>query len=154
MQARAVQSVEGDVPHIAKRLRAVDLKEIAIISGRDPLEALQDGYERSDDPRTILAPNVEPVAMFGVVPFTPGVGGVWLLGTDRFTEIETIKPFMRWCRPWVDDMQSRHPILFNHIWRGNEVSQRWLRWCGFEFFPTDNPEILRFERHLCVNQRP
>lgn len=150
MKATVRPSVVEDCHHLAPRLRAVDRFELSLLSDRDPLDTLLHGFEHSDDPRTILAPDGEPVGMFGVVPFSPGVGVVWMLAADRFTEIETIKPFLRWCRPWVEDMQSRWPIMFNLIWTGNDTSLRWLRWCGFEFSPTRHPEILRFERRANV----
>ncbi len=146
MEAHVRSALRDDVPLLARRLRAVDLHEIAVLSGRTPEAALQRAFETTSQAWSIVDAEGVPFAMFGVATYSPGVGSVWLLATDDFTRAEHRRPFARHCRAWVEAMQADYPILFNFISRENALSIRWLKWCGFEFAPTAHPDFLIFTR--------
>lgn len=160
-QAYVRKSTQEDVEFLASRLREIDAAEVEALSGRDPAAVLSQGLEDSDPCMTIMSPSGEPVAMFGVVPMSPGLGSIWLLGTDKLEHKDVVRTFLRYCRRWVEGLGKRYPVMFNYVHFSNKKTIRWLRWLGFEF--QEDPRILgakaepfyMFTRKpQCANPRP
>ena len=61
----------------------------------------------------------------------PGLGGVWMLGTDALLEIP--RELMVESPRWIDFLNTIYPTLSNFVDERNEVSMRWLDLMGFEF---------------------
>ncbi len=152
-------SVAGDVDCLALRLRQSDAVEIAALSGRDPHTSLSEGLLLSRPCLTVVGTNDTPVAMFGVVPVSPGLGCIWLLGSDELESPKVARTFLRHCHKWVDGLGKKYPVMFNFAHFSNTKTIRWLRWLGFEF--TEEPRIIGvkaepfyiFQRKLCANRQ-
>lgn len=130
MEGADPEWIASSVHHVAQHMRAQDVAEIAAMHpGEDPYEVLRLSVSLSTCGWIILAGD-EPVAIFGAAPTAlPGIGCVWLLGTDNL--VRQAHSFARQTPFYVDLMHENYPILFNHIDSRNTVSMRWLKWGGF-----------------------
>lgn len=132
----------------------MDKTEIREASGQDPAVCLREAVTQCDPCHTLVADDGELLAMHGVTPFAPGVGVVWLLGTDGcFAGIRSRK-FLKLTKLWLDEQHKRYPVMFNYIRYDNITSIRWLSWSGCTF-PGDTVEhsgvpYFLFERHCRV----
>jgi hypothetical protein len=128
---RVRKALREDAVELARKLRAADLQEIKANLGKDPLTVLEQGVNDSDPCYAVVNEQDRPLALFGVVPDTvdEDVGLVWLLGSDELAE----HPFfvLRNSRKWVEILQRRYRVLWNHIDARNELHMRWLQWSGF-----------------------
>lgn len=135
-----------DANEVARNLRSADLQEIRANLGEDPLTVLRKGIAESDPCYAVVDQEDRAFALFGVVPDTgdADVGLVWLLASDELAE----HPFfvLRNTRKWVEILQRRYRVLWNHIDARNELHIRWLRWSGFT--------LLRRIEKYGVEQRP
>jgi hypothetical protein len=69
--------------------------------------------------------------MFGAAPHPlPGVGVVWMLGTDGI--LKNSFGIARATRRYFDTLNDAYFVLWNYIDARNVVSLRWLRWGGFK----------------------
>jgi hypothetical protein len=120
------------VDHIADNMRAEDRDEVAAMqSGVTVLDALRQSVSLSSHGFSIMDRAGEPVAIFGAAPHPlPGVGVVWMLGTDGIRR--EAQGIARNTRPYLDVLNEAYPILWNYIDDRNKVSLRWLKWGGFE----------------------
>lgn len=138
-----------DCKVIADNIRDADRDEIQAASGQTPLVGILAGYEHSDVPFTILADGV-PAAMFGAGPAAPGVGMIWLLGTDLLLGNTT--RFLRESRFWLEQCARPYDLLFNYVDARNTVHIRWIEWLGFTFinqhddFGVERRPFLEFVR--------
>lgn len=128
-------SVAADAQRLAPRLRRADVTEIEASSTKTPLESIQAGIEHSSKCFTIVSPT-DPEKVFGVfgvvdIPGTPGVGLVWLLGSDDLTRIAY--KFLRHSKEWLEVLFEDAKLLCNAVDERNTVHIRWLRWLGFTF---------------------
>lgn len=146
MMLKHIESTEGHAQHLAQNLRDADRAEIQAASGQRPLDVLLSGFSISEPCRTIVAPDGEPLSMFGVVPIADrkGVGAVWLLASPRLVEFS--RSFLRQSRAVVAELHRNYPVLFNYTDARNTVHHKWLRWCGFKFIKTHD--------HFGVERRP
>ena len=142
-------SVLHDCQVIAENIREDDRREILAMSGGEPLEAMVAGFIHSDKPRTVLVGET-PVAMFGSGEVEPGVGVVWLLGTDGIEDISI--QFLRESKHWLEQLHDKYEMLFNYVDERNTVHIKWLRWLGFKFinrheqFGVENRPFIEFVR--------
>ena len=113
----------GDCVYLAKHLREADQNEVQAVCGECNLEALVFSWAQTPDPLAIVEGET-PAGIFGVVPVEPGVGAVWLVGTDAITHGRW--SFLRESRQWLD-------LLFNYVDERNTVHLRWIEWLGFTF---------------------
>jgi hypothetical protein len=127
------RAIADDAYYLAPRLRSADLQEIKAGSGCDPLAMLLDGIKKSDRCFAVIAPDVEPVAVFGVVPFPdkPGVGIPWMLGSDKLLDFR--KQLLREGRTHLARLARHYTMLVNSVDKRNTVHIRWLRWMGVTF---------------------
>jgi hypothetical protein len=121
-----------DILAVANNMRAADVAEVHAASGREPKEVLLQCFFEGKPCLTICDTNDMPVAMWGVVPVSEMVGGVWLLGTDALVkDSKTRMGFLRQARAAVDQVQEEYPVLANCVDARNKVHVRWLQWMGF-----------------------
>lgn len=122
---------------MAPHLRASDVLEVYRASGQDPLDALLDSVELSDEDMCWAALyNKLPVAMFGANLLDKGdveddlsIGGIWLLATPGiyYNRID----FHRQAKKHVKIMHERYEYLTNFIDIDNLPTQAWLPRLGF-----------------------
>ena len=142
-------SVLHDCHMIAENIREDDRREILAMSGGEPLDAMVSGFLHSDNPRTVLVGDT-PIAMFGSSEVEPGVGMVWLLGTDGIHDIS--RQFLRESKHWLEQLHDNYEMLFNYVDERNTVHIKWLKWLGFKFinrheqFGVENRPFFEFVR--------
>jgi|3_EtaG_2_1085321.scaffolds.fasta_scaffold20576_2 hypothetical protein len=137
-------STVEDCEPVFNNLREDDSNEVQAVLGQSELAALVFAWEQTPKPFAIVSDRGTAEAIFGVVPVEPGVGAVWLLGTDALVEARF--QFLRESRKWVEEVAQGYNLLFNYIDERNSVHQDWLRWTGFTF-------IARHEKYG-VEERP
>ena len=139
-QGRNWQIVPAHAAHtgyIARHMRGIDRREVWAFHRHTPQEALDYSLAASQRGKGIAwtcLVDDRPAFMFGVAP-DPfenmlDVGRAWLLATNDIYRIA--KSFVQHSKFYVDEMQRRFDFLSNYVHCKNVVSQRWLKWCGFE----------------------
>lgn len=115
--------------HISRHMRQADLDEIeAMGTGTD---ALHLSVALSTHGFAVMDREGVPCAMFGAAPHPlPGVGVVWMLGTDGIRR--EAYSIAKATRRYFDTLNDPYPVLWNYIDARNTVSLRWLRWGGFK----------------------
>lgn len=136
-------SKPGDCVYLEKHLREADRNEVQATLGKCDLEALLLSWSYTKDPYTIFKGET-PAGVFGVAPFRPGIGCIWLLGTDDLVRCRW--SFLRQSRHWMNHVSSGFQLLFNYVDERNTVHIKWIEWLGFTF-------IARHEKHG-YEQRP
>jgi hypothetical protein len=135
-----------DSAALAAKLRAADVQEIRAHLGQEPLTVLDDGIASSAPCYAVVDGSDVVIALFGVVPDRreADVGLVWLLASDELHR----HPFfvLRNSRKWVELLQEKYRVLWNHIDARNELHIRWLQWSGFT--------LLQLIEKFGVEQRP
>ena len=123
--------VAGWLVHLADNLRGSDAAEVKASSGIAPRDCLHLSFRMSSHAYAVLDRAGEPVAIFGAVPHpVPGIGIVWMLGTDGIKR--NAAAIARQTRPRLDDLNRAYVTLWNYVDARNALSLRWLRWGGFD----------------------
>ena len=120
---------------LAPRLRESDKIEIYASSGMEPLEALLQSIEVSDEDMCWAATlNGLPVAMFGANHLMGEgenkIGGIWMLCSPAIYTNK--RDFMRKCQQYLAIMHERYEYLTNFIDSRNVPSMHWLPHLGFK----------------------
>jgi hypothetical protein len=130
---------EGDVEDLDGRLRAADLKELAAhgVPGRG---ALFCGLADSS-PCYAIEHEGRCIALFGATahPGDPGIGHVWLLGSDEVQEISF--QFLRESKRWLAEISKPYSLVCNVVHEENRLHIRWLKFLGFRFLRREKPFI-------------
>ena len=125
------QSVFQDCRDLAPHMREQDANEVMASNGLSPLRALQRGYNASSpECFTIIHEDGSIVGMFGLA-VNEIFASPWLLGSDKLPE--TKKVILPVSAKWVEEMNTRHPLLLNYVHADNTVSMKWLKSLGFQF---------------------
>lgn len=125
--------IAGDIAHVGNHLRDDDKREV--IAMRGDVRSMQDVLALSVLCSThcwaAVAPDHEPIALFGVAPVSllGGIGSPWLLGTER--TVRYASALVRQGRYYVQVMREAYPDLTNYVDARNERSIRWLQRLGF-----------------------
>lgn len=115
---------------LAPYIRISDRIEIWAASGMEPLEALIESIEVSDEDMCWAATlNGLPVAMFGANRLCEEIGGIWMLTSNGIYTNK--RDFMRQCKKYLAVMHERYQYLTNFIDERNLPSMRWLPRLGF-----------------------
>ncbi len=135
----ARQATEADAHDLAPRLRAADLREIEVASGRDPLAVLLDGLRLSPVAR-VLTYRGRVVAMYGAAAW-PGFGGEvgcpWMLASDELPQHP--RAFLRLAPRMVGEQLEAYPGgLYGIVDVRNHAHMRWIEWAGFTLGGTHN----------------
>lgn len=118
-----------DGKHIAANMRDMDVFECRA-AGLEPLEAINDGVEKSSQVWTFCYGNL-PLCVFGAVPDSVGGAVFWLLGTKDIRHHK--RAFMMASKKYRDIYLNRYRYLTNVVCMENHESVRWLKWLGAEF---------------------
>lgn len=117
------------VDHLQGKLRQQDRDEVIAATGMEPDAALRRSFSHSTLTWAVELQG-QAIALFGVgVGGIKGVGNPWLLGTDCLAAAG--RSFVLHSRHYVRCMLERFPMLANVVDGRNQLSLRWLRWCGF-----------------------
>lgn len=130
-------SIPEDIGTIAVSMRPADRKEVKLLSGQEPLDALTQSYVHSKVTRT-LSHKDTPLIMYGTAEFQPGVGIVWGLGSDALDD--HVLGFLRMSRPEVEILQEGYRTLFNYVHATNELHLKWVKFVGFTLFDPQTHE--------------
>ena len=125
-------AVRQDAKDLAPRLRESDVREIAAASGMEPEAAMLSSIVESDADMVWAAwLDDGPEVLFGanVMDDNLGLGGIWMLGSDRI--YENPRNFMEHCVHYLDVMHSRYPLLTNFVSVHHHSANRWMRKLGF-----------------------
>ena len=136
-------SIESDCEYLAHNLRRADHNEVKAALGVVSPEALLFSMRNTENPFTIIDGST-PAGIFGVAPIEPGVGAIWLLGTDALVRGKW--RFLRQSKKWMNHVSDGYDLLFNFVDERNVLHIRWIAWLGFSF-------IYRHEKYG-VEQRP
>lgn len=116
--------------YVEQHLRSADRQEVLASSGMAPTLAVCTSYQLSTHGAFILDADGVPIGAFGAAPHPlPGVGVVWMLGTDGIER--NARAIARASRPVKDRLNSAYPLLWNYVDERNRVSIRWLEWAGY-----------------------
>ena len=83
-----------------------------------------------------------------------------MVGTPAMDHRRAAITIARNTRPYLDEMLTAYPVLWNHIDARNAKSIRWLLWSGFRVTEAcpghghGGELFLRFERALAQNSTP
>ena len=119
-----------DCSILAKTMRKADKREVHLLAGLSPKQALIESFNASLLERYTLTLNGEVICMFGVgvSPHTKW-STPWLLGSEKIKTIPVT--FIRESRRYMERWQ--HPLLLNYVHAENTLSIAWLKALGFTF---------------------
>ena len=153
-------SREGDAEALAPHLRAMDRKEVRVISQKAPLDVLRLGFVHSSPAFTLLFPGTEEVMGMGGIG-SPG-NVVWLLLHkralhDRDTRRQFIRMSKKVLRWLLENTSSGGGFMGNVTLPQNTHVLRWLVWMGavvdrVEAEHQDNPCGRTLARFVFVQQ--
>ena len=133
-----------DAADLAPRLRALDLREIELSSGNDPLTTLTNAIDISEDTVAIVI-NDQLSALAGVAS-----GVVWLLCAPEIPQVGS--RLIEEGRVWIDAMVEKYGHLHNYVLAEHTEAIQFIEL--FNFTLTDRAlvnghEFIHFERsHL------
>lgn len=114
-------------------MRPADRREVMLLSGQEPEEALTDCYDNSEICRTLSFGDT-PLIMYG----TTKDGIVWGLGSSEIDK--HTMGFLRVSREEVELLQGDHEQIYNFVHADNELHLKWVEFVGFKIFDrVDHP---------------
>jgi len=136
--------MDGDIEKLAATMREADKREIAAVSGRSPVEVLQEGLDISTEVWTATL-NDRVLCMFGVVGertefIGARVGVAWLLTSELVDKAP--KLFWKACQVELKNLLERWDVLYNAIDARHEKALRWATRLGFQFEPPQQGGVL------------
>lgn len=140
----------GDIRDLAGRLRLADILELRAGTGHTPVEALNFSAQASEL-LWAIEDNGRCEGLFGLAYGAEDVGIPWLLASEELEKFA--RQFLRQSRHYVNEMQSRYPVLTNVVDARHVSAQRWLEWCGFKvlhYLPAFGREQLPFIQYIRV----
>lgn len=115
---------------LAKTMREADKREVYLLAGMSPKQALIESFNSSPLERYTVVLNGEVICMFGVgVSNNARWATPWLLGSEKIKTIPVtfIRESKRYLKKW------QHPLLLNYVHAENTLSIAWLKALGFTF---------------------
>lgn len=111
----------------------------------DPAKALAEVAFESDIGFICYDKNGNPRGAGGVLP----TRNIWFVVTAGLTKSETV-PWLKRAREITAELLTKHRPLWGHCLESNELSMMWMKWCGFDFAPTDSPANYEIDgkRHI------
>lgn len=72
------------------------------------------------------------MGMYGVVPCSPKVGRIWMLGHKSMTsDYKDVRDFLRHSPMELQKFHCNYPLLYNYVDARNETHIKWIKWMGF-----------------------
>ena len=150
---RLIPPSEADLRHIARHLRAGDMRELQATRGDDfdVVACLLASVAGSEVAHVAVTPYGEPIAVFGLAPISllGGQGCPWMLGTETLNLYgrDVVLMGKHFARQWG----QRYDTLFNYVDARNLRAVAWLRHSGYTLFKAEPRGVQgepfhRFER--------
>lgn len=136
MAVKFVKPNQNLVDVIARDMRQADVVEVWEARHLTPLEALMDGWSKSEL-SAVVTVDKKPCVMLGLVvrDVLSDIGSPWLLGTNE--ALKHKRQFVSLVEPVLNHMFTRCSLLYNWVHSENHDSIRWLKRIGFII---DEPE--------------
>ena len=134
-----VEAHAGHIPQIAPFIRKEEVMEVACLNHTIEDSLLQ-GLHQDDCTLTVKDKYDVPFAMFGVGR-TLNQAYIWMLSTDAVRD--NMYDFVRYSRKWTQILTKPYKVTYNFVHQDNELSIRWLKFCGAQFI-----------RKLEINSQP
>ena len=126
------KSVLSDVITVAANMRQEDKEEIFAYSGTLPKEQMFYCFFSSKPCMTMIGRKGNIMGMYGVVPFSPKVGRIWMLGHKSMTsDYKDVRAFLRNSPIELQKFHCNYPQLYNYVDARNETHIKWIKWMGF-----------------------
>lgn len=122
-----------DAMSLRGRLREADQTELFRSSGKEPDQVILQAWSLSTYNRTICL-NKVPIAIFGVAPVAVMLGSPWMVGSDAMKKPAVRMFIARNSEKYIRQMLAHYPNLLNFVDVDNDLSIKWLKWCGFKFY--------------------
>jgi len=122
------------IPWVADFMCPEDQEEVWATAHVTPQEALEQSLAGAHMAWTITCKG-RPVAIFGAngVSMTSSTAVPWLLGTTEYRQHG--REIFKYAREYIDRMLLWFDHLANFVDSRNQVSVKWLEWCGFTIYP-------------------
>lgn len=130
MKARILPVSVDEAEEIAAIVRQADVDEITEALGIPMDHALRMCFGGSLKASKIVVDG-KVVAVFGDCIHDREIGVPWLISTIHVER--HAKAFLKVCKPEVQEMLTRRPVLMNYVDQRNTQAVRWLKWLGFRF---------------------
>lgn len=145
MRLNVRDATVADAMSLSKYLRKDDVREIAALTGREPVKSLMDGVLNSDECK-VATIDGEIMSMWGVARAKKssvlgerlGIG--WLLTSDLVDSHPLT--FWRLSKAILDDMFERWDCITNFMDCRYLKAKRWGMRLGFIFLPPNKPGVL------------
>lgn len=129
---------EGDLPYLARNLRAADVRELLATYGHTRfLGGLQRSVNASDEAGVIdCGHGGNPGLLIGIRQKTPNSAIIWACGTAEVRQHR--KAFLTFgpsiLKRWFEERPATEYFMnFTHA--SNTEHHKWLQWCGAELLP-------------------
>ena len=132
---RVRDSEAKDIDFLKDNLREADIQEIWASHRVRPAEALSILLKQSETCMTILIKE-EPVGIFGITceDLLSDVAFIWMLATNGLMKFR--KSFIKECKGFINSQLENYATLEGYVHEKNQLSKRWLKWCGCDFGQT------------------
>ncbi len=126
------KSILSDVMTVAANMRQEDKEEILAYSGTLPKEQMFYCFFSSKPCMTMIGRKGNIMGMYGVVPCSPKVGRIWMLGHKSMTsDYKDVRDFLRHSPMELQKFHCNYPLLYNYVDARNETHIKWIKWMGF-----------------------
>ena len=126
------KSILSDVMTVAANMRQEDKEEIFAYSGTLPKEQMFYCFFSSKPCMTMVGRKGNIMGMYGVVPCSPKVGRIWMLGHKSMTsDYKDVRAFLRNSPIELEKFHCNYPLLYNYVDARNETHIKWIKWMGF-----------------------
>lgn len=124
------EATRDDVNYLKGKLREEDRQEVWDMHHLNEHQALELSFNISKKCWVGCIDN-SPVMIFGVGEHSVSktIGLPWMLATDRIKEVKV--NFIRKSKEYIKYMEDGFKILENYVESTNELSKKWIKWCGF-----------------------
>ena len=113
-------------------MRQEDKEEIFAYSGTLPKEQMFYCFFSSKPCMTMIGRKGNIMGMYGVVPCSPKVGRIWMLGHKSMTsDYKDVRAFLRNSPIELQQFHCNYPLLYNYVDARNETHIKWIKWMGF-----------------------
>ena len=117
---------------VAANMRQEDKEEIFAYSGTLPKEQMFYCFFSSKPCMTMVGRKGNIMGMYGVVPCSPKVGRIWMLGHKSMTsDYKDVRAFLRNSPIELEKFHCNYPLLYNYVDARNKTHIKWIKWMGF-----------------------
>ena len=126
------KSILSDVVELAANMRQEDKEEVLAYSGSSPQEALFYCFFKSKPSMTMVGRKGNLMGMYGVVPCSPKVGRIWMLGhKTMINDYKDVRDFLKYSPIELQKFHCNYPLLYNYVDERNTTHIKWIKWMGF-----------------------